>query len=35
LLEQSRLSLDDKITKYFENSILNGLHVYKSIPVMI
>jgi len=29
LKEQGRLSLDDKITKYFDNSVLEGLHVYK------
>jgi len=28
LSEQKRLSLDDKITQYFNNSILKGLHVY-------
>ena len=29
LLEQGRLSLDDKLDKYFDRSILSGLHVYK------
>lgn len=29
LNEQGRLSLDDKILKYFDNSVLEGLHVYK------
>ncbi|WP_322413775.1 serine hydrolase, partial [Clostridium perfringens] len=28
LQEQGKLSLDDKITKYFNNSMLRGLHVY-------
>ncbi|HBC29727.1 MAG TPA: hypothetical protein DC024_00565 [Clostridiales bacterium] len=29
LKEQGRLSLDDKIMKYFDNSVMEGLHVYK------
>ena len=29
LLEQGRLSLDDKLIKYFDKSILTGLHVYE------
>lgn len=29
LREQGRLSLDDIITKYFDGSLLEGLHVYK------
>lgn len=29
LREQGKLSLDDKITKYFDDSVLEGLHVYK------
>lgn len=28
LREQGRLSLDDKVTKYFDKTVLNGLHVY-------
>lgn len=28
--EQGKLSLDDKITKYFDNSVLDGLHIYKN-----
>ena len=28
LSEQGRLSLDDRLTKYFDTSILTGLHVY-------
>ncbi|MGI6648976.1 MAG: serine hydrolase domain-containing protein [Bacillota bacterium] len=28
LLEQGKLSLDEKITRYFDNSVLSGLHVY-------
>ena len=29
LLEKGELSLDDKISKYIDSSILSGLHVYK------
>lgn len=29
LREQGKLSLDDKITEYFDNSVLEGLHIYK------
>jgi CubicO group peptidase (beta-lactamase class C family) len=29
LRERGKLSLDDKITKYFDNSVLDGLHTYK------
>lgn len=29
LQEQGKLSLDDKITKYFDNSVLDGLHIYQ------
>lgn len=28
LLEQGRLSLDDKLTKYFDKTVLTGLHIY-------
>lgn len=28
LEEQGKLSLDDKITKYFSNTVLDGLHIY-------
>lgn len=30
LLEQGRLSLEDKLSKYFDEAILTGLHVYKN-----
>lgn len=30
LLEQGRLSLDDKLTKYFDEMILDGLHFYEN-----
>lgn len=29
LLERDKLSLKDKITKFFDNSVLEGLHIYK------
>ncbi|MDW0118532.1 serine hydrolase domain-containing protein [Sporosarcina thermotolerans] len=29
LLEQGKLSLDDKVTRFFDNGKLNGLHLYK------
>jgi CubicO group peptidase (beta-lactamase class C family) len=29
LLEQGKLSLDDKVTRFFDNGILSGLHLYK------
>ena len=29
LQEQDRLSLDDKVTKYFDKAVLSGLHVYR------
>lgn len=29
LQEQGKLSLDDKIAKYFDHAVLNGLHIYK------
>jgi D-alanyl-D-alanine carboxypeptidase len=29
LQEQGKLSLDEKITKYFSNSVLDGLHLYQ------
>ncbi|OAB38387.1 serine hydrolase domain-containing protein [Paenibacillus glacialis] len=28
LLEQGKLSLDDKVTTYFDHSVLSGIHVY-------
>lgn len=30
LLEQGKLSLEDKLTKYFQTEILDGLHVYQN-----
>ena len=27
--DQGKLSLDAKIIKYFDNSVLDGLHIYK------
>lgn len=29
LKERGKLSLDDKITKYFDSTVLDGLHIYK------
>ena len=30
LQEQGKLSLDDKITKYIDNTVLSGLHIYRN-----
>lgn len=29
LQEQGKLSLDDKLTKYFDNTVLSGIHIYR------